>query len=942
MNLNNYFYPKTCLFFLSFCLSAFLASSSVVAQTDLPYPMAGFNPERTSHAPQEIFGNQKPVWTKTFEPYILPRTQVIAANNRLFVTTSRGLYAVNAKTGELLWVFATSLPLADSPTVVNDTVYIGGFDKNMYAIDVATGNEKWRFSASQGFQVSPLVVNNTIYIGNRDGNFYALDAATGNLKWKFYVGAPIEFAAAYKDGFVFFGALDVKAYALDAATGNVKWISPKLPGTGFRSWWPVIFNQYVVFVGSPAYRHEFKPFGGQLEIGIEKKDLWSSAPKGTPIGPITENIPGPWPIGTRGLDISQPSRDASGSAISLAVSEYFETKPWRRTVFVFDRNTGKELTTDFDADGKPEYAPFIWYGEDSGNRFPPVVGNNGVMYLTQSYLYDPAIPDGGFVAWVPGSKYLGLIYTLNLAVDEPVAHVIGGNLLYENKCCDRYTYVYNLNQANANFVRYYNYNLPTIVPGYKTEYFSSLPPYDHPVTGYKKNGSYGFHGDVNPPTPYNGFVYIIRSNVLMAFGQTNTDIITTSPAAIKPVSSAISHPQTSEIQERLDKEVQKMISAGHLRPGYVTSGAMGHSLINNCGDNLGDYFHNTANTVTLLLRILPNVSDNLKPQLREYIKYEMINYPPYSLNHIGWKSGAARERFDTPPEFEQARNNYPPNGGNSNFAHWTIDPSAFYALWKYSLEFGNANNLFTAASSKSLLMHDLITVPADQILIDFPHIHDAYINAYIGYIQLAKLAGSTEDLTSKQATLDRLLSLRSDTITNDLPLSYLTKQNSYCRGLSTRNFLNLSPEIAQHLRLNALDKVIAIVREEEQILPYWFVTQPSVEFGEGIIRNLYDFHALFQAKAQILKEDSDALAVFIDVPAFETGDLFYMDNLAAVLSASSTSNKAGDFDQDGDIDIFDYNVLIQNFNTINCTVNLNGSCSIDIFDYNILIQNFGT
>jgi len=56
---------------------------------------------------------------------------------------------------------------------------------------------------------------------------------------------------------------------------------------------------------------------------------------------------------------------------------------------------------------------------------------------------------------------------------------------------------------------------------------------------------------------------------------------------------------------------------------------------------------------------------------------------------------------------------------------------------------------------------------------------------------------------------------------------------------------------------------------------------------------------------------------------------------------SPTPAKIGDLDHDGDIDIFDYNLLVQHFNTTNCAFNITGSCLIDIFDYNLLIQNFG-
>jgi len=54
----------------------------------------------------------------------------------------------------------------------------------------------------------------------------------------------------------------------------------------------------------------------------------------------------------------------------------------------------------------------------------------------------------------------------------------------------------------------------------------------------------------------------------------------------------------------------------------------------------------------------------------------------------------------------------------------------------------------------------------------------------------------------------------------------------------------------------------------------------------------------------------------------------------------TSSPLIGDLDLDGDVDIFDYNLLVQHFNTTNCTYNLTGSCLIDIFDYNLLIQNF--
>jgi len=59
-------------------------------------------------------------------------------------------------------------------------------------------------------------------------------------------------------------------------------------------------------------------------------------------------------------------------------------------------------------------------------------------------------------------------------------------------------------------------------------------------------------------------------------------------------------------------------------------------------------------------------------------------------------------------------------------------------------------------------------------------------------------------------------------------------------------------------------------------------------------------------------------------------------------SISAQSFLPGDLDKDGDVDIFDYNLLITNFGaTGDNPADIDGDGDVDIFDYNILISNFG-
>jgi outer membrane protein assembly factor BamB len=80
------------------------------------WPTLAANPQRTSAVTDEVRGDLGPVWYRPFEPYINYKIQVIAADGKLFVSTARGLYALNADTGDILWVHATKVPLGHSPT----------------------------------------------------------------------------------------------------------------------------------------------------------------------------------------------------------------------------------------------------------------------------------------------------------------------------------------------------------------------------------------------------------------------------------------------------------------------------------------------------------------------------------------------------------------------------------------------------------------------------------------------------------------------------------------------------------------------------------------------------------------------------------------------------------------------------------------------------------
>jgi outer membrane protein assembly factor BamB len=185
--------PKI-VFTLTVALFVFVISNlfsiPVSAQTENSWPMVAGNPERTSWTPEEV-GQQPVEWYRIIEPFIGMHFQPIAAvttnypNGLIFVSTSKGLYAFRADTGATAWQFHTELPLGNSPTVSDDVVYVGGFDRKVYAINANTGGKLWEFTDAQaGYDTNPIVVDNKVIMGNHDGYLYAVNTSNGSQAWR--------------------------------------------------------------------------------------------------------------------------------------------------------------------------------------------------------------------------------------------------------------------------------------------------------------------------------------------------------------------------------------------------------------------------------------------------------------------------------------------------------------------------------------------------------------------------------------------------------------------------------------------------------------------------------------------------------------------------------------------------------------------------------------
>jgi alcohol dehydrogenase (cytochrome c) len=123
------------------------------------------------------------------------------------VTGNDDVFALNAKTGEMLWERWSGIDQKISTVCCGwlnrglamgeGMLFLGQLDANLVALDIKTGKEVWKtpiedWHNGYGVTSAPLYYEGIVYSGNTGGEFgvrsrlTALDAKTGNILWRWY------------------------------------------------------------------------------------------------------------------------------------------------------------------------------------------------------------------------------------------------------------------------------------------------------------------------------------------------------------------------------------------------------------------------------------------------------------------------------------------------------------------------------------------------------------------------------------------------------------------------------------------------------------------------------------------------------------------------------------------------------------------------------------
>lgn len=160
------------------------------------------------------------------------------------------LYAIDASSGHLIWSFAADNQVMSEPLVTGGQVFFGSGNKEMvvtpgglrrgtgqsaiYALNAATGKMNWVYQTRGEDMPTPLISNGVVYAADGAQTFYAIDATSGKLLWKLDDGSYASMSSPVMVGnvAVFGGASPYAIIGVNTQTHKIAWKVPLPKASG--------------------------------------------------------------------------------------------------------------------------------------------------------------------------------------------------------------------------------------------------------------------------------------------------------------------------------------------------------------------------------------------------------------------------------------------------------------------------------------------------------------------------------------------------------------------------------------------------------------------------------------------------------------------------------------------------------------------------------------
>jgi len=228
------------------------------------------------------------------------RAAPTAFDGRVFaVTKDNQLFALNAKTGDILWSHTgfeetAGLIGSASPAVDGDIVVVPYSSGEVFALRVENGRQLWgenlaairradAVSALADIRGRPVIDRGRVYAISHSGRMVAIDLPTGRRLWEASLGGVNQPWVA--GDFVFVLTSDATVAALTARDGRIRWITPiglfeDPENRRDRINWsgPVLVGDRLIVSGSHGVALSLSPYTGDIIGEQDMPDAVSLSP----------------------------------------------------------------------------------------------------------------------------------------------------------------------------------------------------------------------------------------------------------------------------------------------------------------------------------------------------------------------------------------------------------------------------------------------------------------------------------------------------------------------------------------------------------------------------------------------------------------------------------------------------------------------------------------
>ena len=186
--------------------------------------------------------NSKLLWKKNYyvrsEKKLRPMLSMASNQNYLIVVDNLAkYYALDIKTGDLIWMKSNSSPFNSQIKLYKNLIFATDFENVLRCYSMTNGNELWSVKTDNSFvksqkKLSLIISQNKVFFNNTLGDISAVDIDKGRLIWQ----TPTQDSSIFESSFqlktsdlilankrILFSNTKNEFYSLDVKTGTLIW-----------------------------------------------------------------------------------------------------------------------------------------------------------------------------------------------------------------------------------------------------------------------------------------------------------------------------------------------------------------------------------------------------------------------------------------------------------------------------------------------------------------------------------------------------------------------------------------------------------------------------------------------------------------------------------------------------------------------------------------------